>query len=370
MGKPEPLQTRKARILNCTIKGELTPFEPIVPNPHFLTIAGNFWTRPLDTVRFPVDATLYRTEPEVQVLVHTQRPPEPVKGEVVMVHGLEGSSESGYMRSLSHALLTAGYAAHRFHMRTCGGTARLCKTLYHAGLTSDLLAVLRQLRERQRAPVHLVGFSLGGNVVLKLAGELGEQAHGLIASVCAVSTPIDLSASVKRMGRLDNRYYERRFLRRMCERLIQTGRYTPADLRGINSIFSIDDRITAPSFGFQGAEHYYATQSSNQFLEQISVPGLIIQAQDDTFIPFDIFHHPAFERNRRLRLIAPRQGGHLGFISRRRPRFWVDGVILDSIRAETSETRADLSESRSCSGAESPAEETVSGRPTASEGRR
>ena len=92
-----------------------------------------------------------------------------------MVHGLEGSGSAGYIRSLSAAALRAGFAAHRFHMRTCGGTEHLCQTLYHAGLTSDLLAVLRELQERE--PAFLVGFSLGGNVVLKLAGELGEAAR-------------------------------------------------------------------------------------------------------------------------------------------------------------------------------------------------
>ena len=108
----------------------------------------------------------------------------------------------------------------------------------------------------------------------------------------------------------------------MCERLIATGRYTEPDFRGIRSIFDIDDKITAPSFGFRGAEHYYATQSSNQFLERIRVPALIVQAQDDTFIPFEIFRHPAFESNPNLTLLAPERGGHLGFISRDKPRFW------------------------------------------------
>ncbi|MGH9721258.1 MAG: YheT family hydrolase [Bryobacteraceae bacterium] len=306
------------------------PFVPLLASSHLLTILGNFWSRPLDTVRFPVESKLYRTEPDVQVRVDTQWPPQPAPaGDIVMVHGLEGSAESGYMKSLSQAALESGFATHRFHMRTCGGTAHLCKTLYHAGLTSDLLSFLRQLRAQGRPPVCLMGFSLGGNVVLKLAGELGEAGHELLSAVCGVSTPIDLMACAVRLGKPDNFYYERRFLRRMCARLLATGRYQPSDFRGIRSIFEIDDRITAPSFGFEGARHYYATQSSHQFLERIRVPTLVVQARDDTFIPFEIFDHPAFKANSYVHLLATKHGGHLGFLSRRRPRFWVDGVILE-----------------------------------------
>jgi predicted alpha/beta-fold hydrolase len=307
----------------------LRPFRPIVPNHHFLTVAGNFWRRELDTVRFPVESKLYQTEPGVQVLVQSQRPPGPARGEMILAHGLEGSGESGYMRSLSQAGLEAGFAMHRFHMRSCGGTAHLCPTLYHAGLTSDLLSVVRQFAARGAGPVFLVGFSLGGNVVLKLAGELGAGAEGLIAGVCAASVPIDLAASARRLGRLDNRLYERRFVRRMKNRMLATGRYTERDFRGVNSIFEIDDRMTAPSFGFRGALHYYETQSSNQFLGAIRAPALVAQARDDTFIPFDIFRIPVFGSNPFLKLIAPDHGGHLGFLAREKPRFWLDEVILE-----------------------------------------
>ena len=229
---------------------------------------------------------------------------------------------------------------HRFHMRTCGGTAHLCPTLYHAGLTSDLLSVLEQFDKEGRAPVYLAGFSLGGNVALKLAGELGESAGRLIAGVCAISTPIDLAASARRLGRLDNRIYERRFLRRMCARLLATGRYSPSDFRGIRSIFEIDDKITAPSFGFRGAEHYYATQSANQFLGRIRVPTLVLQAKDDNFIPFEIFDRPEFRTNPDLTLITPDRGGHLGFISRDKPRFWLDEVLLEWIQKVRPRTTA------------------------------
>jgi hypothetical protein len=310
----------------------MRPFEPIVRNPHVLTILGNFWPRGYDFAPFPEERRLVHTEPDTQVLVITQRPVGVPVGQVVLLHGLEGSAESGYNRSMAWQALNAGFVAHRFHMRTCGGTENLCKTLYHAGLTSDLRAFLKQLRaENAGLPVFLIGFSLGGNVALKFAGEEGETE--LIHGVCAISAPIDLAASARRLGQADNRLYERRFLSRMKQRLLATGRYTQADLAGCETLWDIDDRVTAPSFGFGGAANYYGTQSAQNFLGAIRVPALLIQAKDDTFIPFEIFGHPAIAANKNLTLIATEHGGHLGFISKRAPRFWLDQMVPAFIRA-------------------------------------
>ncbi len=119
----------------------MRPFVPFFRNPHLLTIAGNYWRRELDTERFPVEAKLYTTEPGVRVLVHSQRPEGERAAELILVHGLEGSSEAGYARSLAQAALEAGCAVHRFNMRSCGGTEHLSgTTLYHSGQTGDLLA--------------------------------------------------------------------------------------------------------------------------------------------------------------------------------------------------------------------------------------
>lgn len=306
-------------------------FDPVFRNPHVLTILGNFWPRKYDFTPYAVESRLIRTEPDVQVLVQTQRPAGAAIGEIVLVHGLEGSGDAGYIRSMAWDALQAGFIAHRFHMRTCGNTENLCKTLYHAGLTSDLRTFLEQLQaEGRRLPLLLNGFSLGGNVSLKLTGELGET--DLIAGVCAISTPIDLAAGVRRIGQRDNRLYENRFLDRMRERLLATGRYSAAELKAVKTLYEIDDKITAPSFGFDGADHYYATQSSINYLSRIRVPTLLIQAKDDSFIPFEMYERAGIELNPYLRLIATEHGGHLGFLSRRGARFWVDEVTMDFFR--------------------------------------
>jgi predicted alpha/beta-fold hydrolase len=321
----------------------MRPFQPVFRNPHILTILGNFWPRNYDFSPYPIESRLIRTDPDTQVLVQTQRPTGDAAGEVVLLHGLEGSGDAGYIRSMAWDALRAGFIVHRFHMRTCGNTEHLCKTLYHGGLTSDLRCFLNQIRldqiqgEGRNLPVFLNGFSLGGNVSLKLAGELGET--DLIAGVCAISTPIDLAAGVRRISQADNRLYEKRFLDRMRERLLATGRYSAAELNAARSLYEIDDRITAPSFGFEGADHYYATQSSIQYLSRIRVPTLLIQAKDDTFIPFEMYERAGIESNKYLRLIATEHGGHLGFLSRRGSRFWVDEVAIDFFLSVTGEAK-------------------------------
>ena len=215
-------------------------------------------------------------------------------------------------------------------------------TLYHAGLTSDLLTFLRHLG----APAYLVGFSLGGNVALKLAGELGESAGEAVLGVCGISPAIDLAACARRIHQPDNFFYERRFVRNMLARLRATGRYAARDLAGLHSVIGIDDRITAPSFGFGNAENYYRTQSALGFLDAIRVPVLLIQAKDDTFVPFAAFESEAVRGNPCIELLAPEHGGHVGFIARRGPRFWLDETVMQWILATSAALKTALAPSR------------------------
>ena len=300
-----------------------------------MTVAASFWPRRLDVHRYPVEAKLYQTEPEigVLVLVQSQRPVSPAGHEVVLVHGLEGSGDSGYMRSMAQTCLAARMAVHRLNLRGCGGTEHVAPTLYHAGLTTDLFALLGELDRQRRTPVFLVGFSLGGNMVLKMAGELGADADRLIAGVCAVSTPIDLEVCTRRLAERSNRIYEWWFLRSMKRRLLERHRVMPDrfpidGLDQVDSVMEFDDRFTAPHFGFQGATHYYGTQSAKNFLGAIRVPALLIQAKDDPLIPFRVFNHPAIHAGRHIELRATDHGGHMGYLSRWGKLFWLDHEIV------------------------------------------
>jgi hypothetical protein len=233
------------------------------------------------------------------------------------------------------------------NLRSCGGTESLALSNYHSGQTSDVLHVLRERKRATDLPIFLAGFSLGGNVSLKLAGELGESAADLLAGVCAVSTPIDLAACAEALGRAENLIYARRFLSRLKDKIrtrhLQAPQlYTLEYLDRVRTIYDFDDFYTARLFGFETAANYYRTQSSNQFLERIRIPALIVTAKDDPLVPFSTYDHPAFRRNPCLRLVAVDHGGHLGFIARRRPRFWLDGLVMDWLEEMNSRTKQPL----------------------------
>ncbi len=261
------------------------------------------------------------------IISYEHQPAIPARGQIVFLHGLEGSADAGYIRSFTATALQFGFAAHRMNFRTCGGTEALCRTMYHSGLTSDTAYVLQQIRRRTNSPLFLVGFSLGGNVALKLTGELGK--NELLAGTVAVSPPIDLAACVKAIDRPGNIVYARRFLDRLRSRIrrkiaLSPGSYSAEFLDSVHSIWDFDNRFTAPLFGFGRAANYYATQSAINYASQIRTPTLLIAAKDDPLVPFEIFRHPAIERNEAIEVLAPDYGGHIGFLSRRQPRFWVD----------------------------------------------
>jgi uncharacterized protein len=308
-------------------------FEPLFRNPHLSTIAGNFWFRRIDSARFPTIERILKTSPSNSVKVYEHQPDSVPACHMVFVHGLEGSADAGYIRSMSQAALERGFAVHRTNLRSCGDTEHLSKTIYHSGLTEDTRAVLESIRVHFTGPLILVGFSLGGNVTLKLAAELGETR--LLTAACAVSTPLDLAECVRCIERPQNAIYARRFLARLKARVVRKAlsapHLYPTDaLANVRSIWAFDDHYTGPMFGFGDAETYYRTQSSQNFLSAIRLPTLLVQAKDDPLIPFFIYERQAaFRENPNLELLTTEHGGHLGFLSRRAPRFWLDQAVLD-----------------------------------------
>jgi predicted alpha/beta-fold hydrolase len=277
----------------------------------------------LDVARYPEQLDYYRTEADVQVLAVRHEPGGVARGNLVVLHGLEGSHASGYMLSMAAAGLRAGLRVHRLNMRTCGGTEALAPTLYHAGLTSDLRHVVEQLE----GPVFLAGYSLGGNVVLKLMGEWGEGAP--VAGAVAISTPLDLMACCLRMQEGRNFIYSRKFIASLKARYRRRHAAYPekfplAGLETVKSVLEFDDRFTSKAFGFGDAANYYATQSSLGFLGRIRKKTLLIHSADDPLIPVRVYEQAGIERNPALELRLEKHGGHVGFLARAGARFWAE----------------------------------------------
>jgi predicted alpha/beta-fold hydrolase len=315
----------------------LNPFHPIFKNGDLSTIAANFWPRNLDEVRYPGVRDLHQTEERVKVLAIRHEPEGDVRGELIVLHGLEGSHDSGYMKSMAAAGLARGLRVHRLNMRTCGGTEGLAPTLYHAGLTSDLRWIVESLHKAGRRPIYLMGYSLGGNVVLKLAGEMGEEAARLgVRGVVTVSTPLDLMACCLKMQEKRNFIYSSKFIDRLKARYRRRAAEFPAlfpldGLDGVKSVLEFDDKFTSKAFGFGNAANYYGTQSSQGFLQGIAIPGLLIHSADDPLIPAWVYEKAAPEKNPNLKLEMTRFGGHVGFLARSGARFWSEEFAGDWI---------------------------------------
>jgi predicted alpha/beta-fold hydrolase len=245
------------------------------------------------------------------------------------------------MLAVAQKAFSDGFNVIRMNLRNCGNTEHLTPTIYHGGLTDDLRAVLRELIERDGLHrIFLVGFSLGGNMVLKLAGEYGDDAPPEVVAVCAISPAVDLGASADAINRRSNWIYQKNFLRRLRQKIIIKQKLYPEryDVRGVNLIRTIrefDNRFTASAHGFRDANDYYHQASAIRVLDRIRVPTLIIHAQDDPFIPFEPLQHPAVSENPYVLLIAPPQGGHVAFVggkSDSEDRFWAENRAVEFCR--------------------------------------
>jgi uncharacterized protein len=291
-----------------------------LPGGHRQTIASNYLPR---ENRLPApEERLFSVEPEVQVLCHchwqADRHSRPT---LVIVHGLEGSSESQYVIGTGSKAWMQGWNVVRMNMRNCGGSERLTPTLYNCSMSADVGAVVQSLIAADRLPsIALAGFSMGGNLVLKLAGEWGLEAPPQVHAVTAVSPIIDLSISASALHDWENRIYEYRFLFNLRKRLIRKSklfpdRYQSYPLFSIRSLREFDDKVTAHYGGFNNAEDYYDRAGSHRVVDRIAVPTLIIHSLDDPFIRLSPETRAKILANPNIRYIETRNGGHCAFLA-------------------------------------------------------
>jgi hypothetical protein len=265
-------------------------------------------------------------EPELDVRIvgfcHWQQPENVSRHTVVLVHGLEGSAEASYVLGTASKAFDSGFNVVRLNVRNCGGTEHLTPHLYHSGLTSDLAFVVRELGDdtNQTASLTLIGFSMGGNQILKLGGEWSDDPPAVVRGLCAVSPPIDLAACSRAIGRRQNRLYEYRFLRSLKSKvsrkqMLFPDRYDASRVDNVSTLWDFDD-VMAPYYGFSDAQDYYSCSSAIGFVNKVRIPTLIIQAQNDPFIPFEAFRTQPVWGNPWITLLAPRSGGHVSFCGR------------------------------------------------------
>jgi uncharacterized protein len=238
---------------------------------------------------------------------------------VVLIHGLTGCEDSIYVRASAAHLLRSGFPVLRLNLRGAGSTRALCRLHYHAGRTEDFALMLAALPAGivDRGVV-AVGFSLGGNLLLKFLGETGSRAPILAAAT--VSAPLDLTAAAQCIGAPRNALYHWYFLKE-CQReaLAPAAAITPEERRaalGAENLWEFDERFTAPRNGYAGAADYYRRNSSQFFIDEIAVPTLLIHALDDPIVPDEPYRRHDWRRNRRLLPMLPAKGGHVGFHDR------------------------------------------------------
>ncbi|MGA7767963.1 MAG: alpha/beta fold hydrolase [Candidatus Sulfotelmatobacter sp.] len=242
---------------------------------------------------------------------------------LIVVHGLEGSSDSQYMLGVARNGLAAGMNVVLINQRNCGGMDACAPTLYNSSLSGDVAAVVRGVLENDGiSRFALIGFSMGGNLVLKLAGEWGKDGPPQFRAVAAVCPAIDLAASADALHEPRNRLYEYYFLLQLFRRIrlkarLFPGKFDVSRLRGVSSLRMFDDRITAYYCGFAGADDYYARAAAANVVNRIAVPALIIHAANDPFIRMQPETLRRIAANPNITYVETDDGGHCAFLGER-----------------------------------------------------
>ena len=325
-----------------------TAFRPrrFLRNGHLQTIVGNFLRR-VDALPAAVPylievAPVEGDRAASQVLCHCHFQPVDVRASrptAIIVHGLEGSSNSQYVIGNANKLWRAGCNIIRMNMRNCGGTERLSPTLYHSGFSGDVGAVMQFFIAREGfTSIALIGYSMGGNLVLKLAGDLGAVAPTALRSVIGVSPAVDLGPSADALHEPLNRVYEMKFLRSLVARYRRKAElfpaaYDAARAEGLRSLRDFDERVTAFYAGFTGADDYYYRAAAARVIDRIAVPTLLLHALDDPFVRLTSESRAKLQSNPHVILMETTHGGHCAFLADADPArgydgYWAEQTLL------------------------------------------
>ncbi len=314
--------------------------------PHPLLRGGDVQT--LAGVYLPGPRCIYKARQRIvtlsdgdRLVLHDDSPPGWRAGDrtALMIHGLGGCHQSPYMKRIAARLEQEGVRVFRMDLRGCGAGLALAKLPYHSGRSEDAAAALKTIGELcPGSPTALIGFSMGGNITLKLLGELGDQPCGHLDRAVAVCPPIDLAPAVENLHRPRNRLYERHFIRSLVRQVRRREQVIPdlpvTHFRPLpRSLWEFDDVFTAPVSGFGRAADYYRAAGAVRVVEGIRLPAFVIAAEDDPLIPVT-----PLERLRgcsSVELCITRHGGHVGFVGwRQGGRRWLDERIAEWVVAK------------------------------------
>ena len=300
-----------------------SPFRPKrgAAGPHRQTLLAYFLPRHYLARDARVEQLLFSVEDGSQLLAecHWQKDRE-AHPTLVIVHGMEGSGRSGYALGTADKAFHAGFNALRLNIRNCGGTEHLTPTLYHSGQSGDLRQIVGQLARDFALPrIYIAGFSLGGNICLKLAGEWAAEAPPQVKGFAGVSPVVDLTASWPYLEKPGVFLYRWQFVWSLRQRLRRKARlfpdrYDTSRLRGIRTVREFDSRYTAPHNGFRDAADYYARASAAPLLSKICLPTLILHSKDDPLVPSDPLTRPDVRSNPWIVPWITERGGHVGYL--------------------------------------------------------
>ncbi len=328
--------------LSVTMRSPVKPFRPhkLLPSSHWQTLGGVFFPGKIPSYGSVIRMIdLFDGD---RLAIHDDRPAGWSQGDriVILLHGFCGTHQSSYMRRLAYKLFVRGIRAVRIDFRGFGESALVSRSHLYGGCSHDVDSVVRTLHEESPASnISIVGFSIGGNILLKLLGEWGSGTPDFVDSAVAASPPVDLVYASWNIRRRGNQMYEANFIKQLKRSMTRRRRIVPGLLdNGLNPLprrlRDWDEHLIAPVWGFKNAQDYYEKCSAGPLLRNVSVPTLILWAHDDSIVPVDSYH--PFTLSSQIEVLETRYGGHLGFVGAKSDdpdRYWMDWRILDWIAA-------------------------------------